>query len=496
MEKKYILAIDQGTTSSRAVLFDKKGNKIAIAQKEFPQYFPKSGWVEHDANEIWQSVQSVLADLFIHSGTQPSEIAAIGITNQRETTVVWNKNTGLPISHALVWQSRQSADICDHLIVDGYENFFHEKTGLVIDAYFSATKIRWILDNVPTAQEMAEAGDLLFGTIDTWLLWKLTNGESFATDVTNASRTMLYNIVEEKWDEEILHLLNIPASMLPEVRKNSEIYGYTKDFHFFGESVPIANLMGDQQAALVGQQCFEEGMIKNTYGTGAFIIMNTGESPHFSENKLLTTIAYKLDDKVTYALEGSIFIAGSVVQWLRDGVKILTHADQSEEMAYKSDTDDDIYLVPAFTGLGAPYWNQNARGAIFGLTRATNDNDLVKAALQAICYQTKDILDTMTNDTGISIPSLRVDGGATANSYLMQFQADVLNVPIRRPENAETTAFGTALLAGLAIGFWKNKTEVERMDGKLYQPNMDKERREKLYQGWVKAVTATQTFSK
>ncbi|MBB5888027.1 glycerol kinase GlpK [Lactovum miscens] len=496
MEKKYILAIDQGTTSSRAIIFDKKGNKIAVAQKEFPQYFPKSGWVEHDANEIWQSVQSVLADLFIHSGAQPSEIAAIGITNQRETTVVWNKNTGLPISHALVWQSRQSADICDQLIADGYENFFHKKTGLVIDAYFSATKIRWILDNVPTAQEMAEAGDLLFGTIDTWLLWKLTNGESFATDVTNASRTMLYNIVEEKWDEEILHLLNIPVSMLPEVRKNSEIYGYTKDFHFFGESVPIANLMGDQQAALVGQQCFEEGMIKNTYGTGAFIIMNTGENPHFSENKLLTTIAYKLDDKVTYALEGSIFIAGSVVQWLRDGVKILTHADQSEEMAYKSDTDDDIYLVPAFTGLGAPYWNQNARGAIFGLTRATNDNDLVKAALQAICYQTKDILDTMTNDTGISIPSLRVDGGATANSYLMQFQADVLNVPIRRPENAETTAFGTALLAGLAIGFWKNKTEVERMDGKLYQPNMDKERREKLYQGWVRAVTATQTFSK
>ena len=497
MDKKYILAIDQGTTSSRAILFDKSGARVAVAQREFPQYFPQNGWVEHDANEIWQSVQSVLADLFIHSAAKPSEVAAIGITNQRETTVIWDKHTGLPIYHALVWQSRQSAEIAERLIANGYENFFHQKTGLVIDAYFSATKIRWILDQVEGAQARAEAGELLFGTIDTWLLWKLTAGETFATDVTNASRTMLYNITEGHWDQEILELLQIPGALLPEVRANSQTFGYTKEFHFFGESVPIANLIGDQQAALVGHQAFEEGMVKNTYGTGSFIVMNTGTRPHFSAHKLLTTIAYQLGDQLTYALEGSVFVAGSAIQWLRDGLGLIRDSAETEAMAAEAASTNEIYFVPAFTGLGAPYWDSEARGAIFGLTRGTTKKDLAKAALQAICYQSKDVLDTMSADTGIRIPALKVDGGATANNYLMQFQADMMQLPIYRPENAETTAWGTALLAGLAIGFWESAAEVAQALGKttVFEAELSQAEVDKLYSGWQRAVAASRAFS-
>lgn len=495
VNKNYILAIDQGTTSTRAILFDDLGKKVAVVQREFPQYFPQSGWVEHDANEIWQSVQAVLADIFIQSKVSPSEVAAIGITNQRETTVIWDKQTGFPIHKALVWQSRQSAEISEQLIKNGYEEFFHKKTGLVIDAYFSATKIRWILDQVVDAQERAEAGELLFGTIDTWLLWKLTGGENFATDVTNASRTMLYNITEECWDKEILHLLNIPEKMLPEVCENSQIFGYTKEFHFFGERVPIANLIGDQQAALVGHQCFDVGMVKNTYGTGSFIVMNTGVEPHFSEHRLLTTIAYKLNGKIIYALEGSVFIAGSLIQWLRDGLELILDSSETETMA-QSATGDDIYFVPAFTGLGAPYWDSETRGAILGLTRATTKNDLAKAALQAIAYQSRDVLETMVNDTSIVIPALKVDGGATENNYLMQFQADLMQILIYRPQNVEITAWGTALLAGLAIGFWSSIEALpkETESATIFKPKRIKKEAELLYNGWKDAVAATRTF--
>ncbi|MFC4652845.1 glycerol kinase GlpK [Lactococcus nasutitermitis] len=495
--KKYILAIDQGTTSSRAILFDKMGKKVEVAQKEFTQYFPENGWVEHDANEIWQSVQSVLADVFIQSDAKPAEVAAIGITNQRETTVIWDRKTGLPIYHALVWQSRQSAEICEKLISDGYEEFFHEKTGLVIDPYFSATKIRWILDCIEGAQERAEAGELCFGTIDTWLAWRLSAGEIFATDVTNASRTMLYNISEGSWDKEILELLNIPEIMLPEVKGNSEIYGYTKSFHFFGERVPVANLIGDQQAALVGHFAFDEGMVKNTYGTGSFLVMNTGEKPHFSEHKLLTTVAYQLSGKVTYALEGSIFIAGSVVQWLRDGLGIIRKSSETEQMAKLAQSHEDIYFVPAFTGLGAPYWDSEVRGAIFGLTRGTSKNEIAKAALQAICYQVKDVLDTMVVDTQIDIPRLVVDGGATKNDYLMQFQADILQTSIIRPFDAEATAWGTAMLAGLAVGFWEDWSVLRELHQKemiVFEPKMEAGEQEQRYQNWQKAVEASRIF--
>ncbi len=495
--KKYILAIDQGTTSSRAILFNKAGEKIATAQREFPQYFPESGWVEHDANEIWQSVQSVLAEVFIHSNAQPEEVAALGITNQRETTVIWDKRTGLPIYHALVWQSRQSAAICEALIAAGHEKLIHEKTGLVIDAYFSATKIRWILDHVKGAQERAQAGELCFGTIDTWLAWRLSAGEIFATDVTNASRTMLYNITEKKWDTEILDLLNIPIELLPEVKGNSEIYGETKAFHFFGERVPIANLMGDQQAALVGHLAFEPGMVKNTYGTGSFIVMNTGKVPHFSEHKLLTTVAYQLGGEMNYALEGSIFIAGSVIQWLRDGLGVIRDSAETEEMAQAAKKENAVYFVPAFTGLGAPYWDSEARGAIFGLTRGTTKNEIAKAALQAICYQAKDVLDTMMADTQIEIPQLMVDGGATQNNYLMQFQSDIMQMQIVRPHNAESTAFGTAMLAGLAVGFWKSLDEIKTLHQKevtMFAPEMGATEQKHLYENWQKAVAASRMF--
>ncbi|RLK63853.1 glycerol kinase [Atopobacter sp. AH10] len=493
----YIMAIDQGTTSSRAIIFDKQAQIITIAQKEFPQHFPHSGWVEHDPNDIWQSVQSVIATAFIQSGIKPEQIEAIGITNQRETTVVWDKQTGLPIYPAIVWQSRQSAPIIDELVAKGYEKFFHEKTGLILDPYFSASKIRFILDHVDGAQERAEAGELLFGTIDTWLVWKLTDGKSHVTDYTNASRTILFNINDLKWDEEILELLNIPKIMLPEVRSNSEVYGYTAPYHFYGGSVPIAGMAGDQQAALIGHLALEKGMVKNTYGTGSFIVMNTGASPKYSENRLLTTIAYKLGDRIAYALEGSIFVAGSAVQWLRDSVHMVETAKETERLAQESKTNDDIYMVPAFTGLGAPYWNSKARGAIFGMTRATNNADLAKATLQAIAYQVKDVMELMQKETGMPIPVLKVDGGASVNKYLMQFQADILDCPIERPDDVETTALGAAYLAGLAIGFFKDWASLENLKEGVtaYTPAMTKEKRERLYKGWKRAVKATESFS-
>ena len=479
-EKNYVMAIDQGTTSSRAIIFDRNGKKIGSSQKEFPQYFPKSGWVEHNANEIWNSVQSVIAGAFIESGIRPEAIAGIGITNQRETTVVWDKTTGQPIANAIVWQSRQSSPIADQLKADGHTEMIHEKTGLVIDAYFSATKVRWLLDNIEGAQEKADNGELLFGTIDSWLVWKLTDGQVHVTDYSNASRTMLYNIHKLEWDQEILELLNIPSSMLPEVKSNSE----------------IAGMAGDQQAALFGQMAFEKGMIKNTYGTGAFIVMNTGEEPQLSDNDLLTTIGYGINGKVYYALEGSIFVAGSAIQWLRDGLRMIESSPQSEEIAAKAKGDNEVYVVPAFTGLGAPYWDSDARGAVFGLTRGTTKEDFVRATLQAVAYQSKDVIDTMKKDSGIDIPLLKVDGGAAKNDLLMQFQADILDIDVQRAANLETTALGAAYLAGLAVGFWKDLDELKSMaeEGQMFTPEMPAEERDNLYEGWKQAVAATQTF--
>ena len=495
-EKNYVMAIDQGTTSSRAIIFDRNGKKIGSSQKEFPQYFPKSGWVEHNANEIWNSVQSVIAGAFIESGIRPEAIAGIGITNQRETTVVWDKTTGQPIANAIVWQSRQSSPIADQLKADGHTEMIHEKTGLVIDAYFSATKVRWLLDNIEGAQEKADNGELLFGTIDSWLVWKLTDGQVHVTDYSNASRTMLYNIHKLEWDQEILDLLNIPSSMLPEVKSNSEVYGHTRSYHFYGSEVPIAGMAGDQQAALFGQMAFEKGMIKNTYGTGAFIVMNTGEEPQLSDNDLLTTIGYGINGKVYYALEGSIFVAGSAIQWLRDGLRMIETSPQSEEIAAKAKGDTEVYVVPAFTGLGAPYWDSDARGAVFGLTRGTTKEDFVRATLQAVAYQSKDVIDTMKKDSGIDIPLLKVDGGAAKNDLLMQFQADILDIDVQRAANLETTALGAAYLAGLAVGFWKDLDELKSMaeEGQMFTPEMPAEERDNLYEGWKQAVAATQTF--
>ncbi|HEN9411265.1 TPA: glycerol kinase GlpK [Streptococcus agalactiae] len=496
-EEKYVMAIDQGTTSSRAIIFNKKGEKIASSQKEFPQIFPQAGWVEHNANQIWNSVQSVIAGAFIESSIKPGQIEAIGITNQRETTVVWDKKTGLPIYNAIVWQSRQTAPIADQLKQEGHTNMIHEKTGLVIDAYFSATKVRWILDHVPGAQERAEKGELLFGTIDTWLVWKLTDGLVHVTDYSNAARTMLYNIKELKWDDEILELLNIPKAMLPEVKSNSEVYGKITPFHFYGGEVPISGMAGDQQAALFGQLAFEPGMVKNTYGTGSFIIMNTGEEMQLSQNNLLTTIGYGINGKVHYALEGSIFIAGSAIQWLRDGLRMIETSSESEGLAQSSTSDDEVYVVPAFTGLGAPYWDSNARGSVFGLTRGTSKEDFVKATLQSIAYQVRDVIDTMQVDSGIDIQQLRVDGGAAMNNLLMQFQADILGIDIARAKNLETTALGAAFLAGLSVGYWESMDELKELNatGQLFQATMNESRKEKLYKGWRKAVKATQVFA-
>ena len=492
-QETYIMAIDQGTTSSRAIIFNKKGEQVSSSQKEFTQIFPQAGWVEHNANEIWNSVQSVIAEVFIESGIKPNQIEAIGITNQRETTVVWDKNTGLPIYNAIVWQSRQTAPLAEELKNQGYVETFHQKTGLVIDAYFSATKVRWILDHVKGAQERAEKGELLFGTIDTWLVWKLTDGAAHVTDYSNAARTMLYNIKELKWDDEILEILNIPKAMLPEVRSNSEIYGKTAPFHFYGGQVPIAGMAGDQQAALFGQLAFEPGMVKNTYGTGSFIIMNTGEEMQLSENNLLTTIGYGINGKVYYALEGSIFIAGSAIQWLRDGLRMIDSSPESEAYALKSQNQDEIYVVPAFTGLGAPYWNQEARGSVFGLTRGTTKEDFIKATLQSIAYQVRDIIDTMQVDAKTPIPVLKVDGGAAKNDYLMQFQADIMDTYVRRPKCVETTALGAAYLAGLATGYYENKEEIRKnwQLGRLFEPHMEEGRRERKLKGWKRAVKCT-----
>ncbi|MDA5387994.1 MULTISPECIES: glycerol kinase GlpK [Loigolactobacillus] len=495
-EATYIMAIDEGTTSTRAIIFDQQGNKVADSQREFPQYFPKPGWVEHNANEIWNAVLSTIANVFIESGVKPRQISGIGITNQRETTVVWDKQTGLPIYNAIVWQSRQTSSIADKLQADGHADLVHKRTGLIIDAYFSATKIRWILDHVKGSQERAEKGELLFGTIDTWLLWKLTGGEKHITDYSNASRTMLFNIHELHWDDEILKLLNIPKVMLPEVHPNSEVYGKTKDYHFYGSEVPIAGMAGDQQAALFGQMAFEPGTVKNTYGTGAFIVMNTGEHPQLSDHNLLTTIAYGINGKVYYALEGSIFVAGSAIQWLRDGMKLIQTAPESEKLAAASHNDNEVYVVPAFTGLGAPYWDSTARGSVFGLTRGTTREDFVKATLQSVAYQTRDVVDTMKLDTKIDIPLLKVDGGAAKNDILMQFQADLLNIPIQRAHDLETTALGAAFLAGLAVGYWKDLADLKQhyTEGEMFQPKMPADERENLYEGWQEAVAATRKF--
>lgn len=494
---KYILTIDQGTTSSRAILYNKKGESVGSSQKEFPQYFPNDGWVEHNANEIWNSVQSVIAGAFINSGIQPSQVAGIGITNQRETTVIWDKETGKPVYNAVVWQSRQTSHIAKQLINDGHSELFHKKTGLIIDAYFSATKVRWILDQIDNGQERAENGELLFGTIDSWLVWKLTDGQVHVTDYTNAARTMLFNIDKLEWDEEILEILNIPKQMLPEVKSNSEIYGHTTSYHFFGNEVPISGMAGDQQAALFGQMAFEPGEVKNTYGTGAFIIMNTGEELTYSKNNLISTISYGINDKIHYALEGSIFVAGSAIQWIRDGLKMIDDSAESEDLAKESDNNDEVYVVPAFTGLGAPYWNSDARGSVFGLTRGTSRADFVKATLQSLAYQTRDVIDTMNKDSEVDIPYLKVDGGAALNNYLMQFQADILGMEIQRAENLETTALGAAYLAGLAVGFWEDMEELKslRKVGEKYEPKMNDSKKEKLYHGWKKAVEATEKFA-
>ncbi|MDU6764728.1 MAG: glycerol kinase GlpK [Staphylococcus sp.] len=490
------MSIDQGTTSSRAILFDKEGEIQGVAQREFKQYFPKSGWVEHDANEIWTSVLAVMAEVINENEIDPEQIKGIGITNQRETTVIWDKKTGRPIYHAIVWQSRQTQHICNELKEQGHEKTFRNKTGLLLDPYFSGTKVRWILDNVKGAREKAENGDLLFGTIDTWLVWKLSGGEAHITDYSNASRTLMYNIHELKWDDELLELLDIPKAILPEVKESSEIYAHTKDYHFFGQEVPIAGIAGDQQAALFGQACFERGDVKNTYGTGGFMLMNTGEEPVTSESGLLTTIAYGLDGKVNYALEGSIFVSGSAIQWLRDGLRIINSAPQTENYATRVNSTDNVYFVPAFVGLGTPYWDSEARGAIFGLTRGTEKEHFIRATLESLCYQTRDVMEAMSKDSGIEVNNLRVDGGAVKNNFIMQFQADIVDTSVERPEVQETTALGAAYLAGLAVDFWEDKKDIAdrwKLETE-FNPEMSEETRTKLYKGWKKAVEATQVF--
>lgn len=487
MEKKYVLALDQGTTSSRAILFDRNGRIVSMSQKEFTQIYPAPGWVEHNPLEIWETQVNAAKEAI--RGVDVSEIACIGITNQRETTILWDKNTGKPVYNAIVWQSRQSSDICDELKKLGLESYIRENTGLVIDAYFSGTKIKWILDNVEGVREKAEKGEILFGTVDTWLVWNLTGGKIHITDYSNASRTMIYNIKTLKWDEKLLDILNIPPEILPEVRQSSEIYGNTKA-EIFGGQIPVSGIAGDQQAALFGQLCFQEGMAKNTYGTGCFLLMNTGEKPVQSKKGLLTTIAWGLNGKVEYALEGSIFVAGAAIQWLRDELKIIHDAADSEYFAKKVESTNGVYVVPAFTGLGAPYWDMYARGVIVGLTRGSNRNHIIRATLEAIAYQTRDVIEAMIEDSGINLTVLKVDGGASANDFLMQFQSDILNVNIERPDITETTALGAAYLAGMATGFWKSKGEVIQNwnMNKKFIPAMGEDERNKLYTGWKKAV--------
>lgn len=486
---EYVMALDAGTTSNRCILFDQEGRICSMAQKEFRQMFPQPGWVEHDANEIWSTQLGVAVEAMSKIGAKAADIAAIGITNQRETVIVWDKKTGEPIYNAIVWQCRRTSAIADELKARGLEETFRRKTGLMIDAYFSATKIKWILDNVPGARKRAKAGELLFGTVETWLIWKLTGGRVHVTDYSNASRTMLFNINSLEWDQEILEELEIPAAMLPTPVPSSQIYGYA-DSSFLGAEIPIAGAAGDQQAALFGQACYADGEAKNTYGTGCFLLMNTGQKPVFSENGLVTTIAWGLDGKVNYALEGSIFVAGASIQWLRDQMRLIDSAEDSEYWANKAHGTHGCYVVPAFTGLGAPHWDQYARGTIVGITRGTNKNHIIRATLESIAYQVCDVIDAMRADSGIDLRSLKVDGGASANNFLMQFQADLLDRPVNRPSCVESTALGAAYLAGLAVGFWTSKEEVVKniqLD-RVFIPQIEKEERDKKRRGWNKAV--------
>ncbi|MDB5004352.1 MAG: glpK [Mucilaginibacter sp.] len=493
--EKYILSFDQGTTSSRAIVFNKAGTIVSVAQKEFTQIYPQPGWVEHDAEEIWSTQASVATEALIKAKLKPENIAAIGITNQRETTVVWDRATGEPIHNAIVWQDRRTAGICDALRAKGADKLIQEKTGLVLDAYFSATKVQWILNNVPGAREKAAAGKLAFGTIDSWLIWNMTAGKTHVTDVTNASRTMIFNIYTLEWDKELLELFDIPASMLPEVKSSSEVYGETAE-DIFAAKIPIAGIAGDQQAALFGQMCTKVGMVKNTYGTGCFMLMNIGNKPIISKNNLITTIAWKIGNDVQYALEGSIFIAGAVVQWLRDELKIITTSAQVEALAAKVPDSGGVYLVPAFAGLGAPHWNQYARGTIFGITRGTSDAYIARAALESIAYQTLEVLKAMEADSGAQIQELRVDGGATANNLLMQFQADILKTSVVRPEVTEVTAIGAAYLAGLAIGYWNNIDEIQQQwqVNRNFKPDASLNTDE-MIKGWHKAVAAVKVWT-
>ena len=489
MKERYVLALDQGTTSSRAILFDSRGNVVGMVNQEFPQIYPRPGWVEHDPYDILESQVSVAKKLLRTVNVEPNQIAAIGITNQRETTIVWDKKTGKPVYNAIVWQCRRTASMCDELKAQGLADLIKRKTGLVIDAYFSATKLEWILQNVPGVLEKAKKGEIAFGTVDSWLIWNLAGGKVHATDVSNASRTMLFNVSDLRWDEELLDMFNVPRSVLPQVFPSSHIYGVT-DKDIFGVEIPIAANIGDQQAALFGQMCVRAGMVKNTYGTGCFILMNIGDKPIFSRSGLLTTVAWKLKDEVCYALEGSVFIAGAAIQWLRDELRMVESAQETEQMALSVPNSAGVYVVPAFVGLGAPYWDMYARGAIFGLTRGSKKEHIVRAVLESIAYQTRDVVEVMCEECQTELKTLRVDGGASKNNFLMQFQADILNVPVERPKVNETTALGAAYLAGLAVGYWESMEQIEsqwQLDRK-FVPNMDEKEREELYKGWRKAV--------
>lgn len=494
---KYVMALDQGTTSSRCIIYDKKGNMMSVAQKEFTQIYPKDGWVEHDAMEIWSTQMGVAQEALLKIGCTYKDIEAIGITNQRETTIVWDKDTGLPICNAIVWQCRRTAKYCDRLLSSGYGEMIRRKTGLLIDAYFSGTKLKWILDNVVGAREKAEEGKLLFGTVETWLIWKMTGGKVHVTDYSNASRTMMFNINTLTWDEDILKLLEIPASMLPVPVPSSCVYGET-DPTIFGGPIKIGGAAGDQQAALFGQTCFDVGDGKSTYGTGSFLLVNTGEKPVFSKNGLVTTIAWGLDGKVNYALEGSVFVCGAAIQWLRDEINILEKSSDSEAMAMAVEDSCGLIVVPAFVGLGAPYWDPYARGAVMGITRGANKNHLVRATLESLAYQTRDLIDAMTDDLGTRITSLKVDGGACSNNFLMQFQSDILNCTVKRPVCVETTSLGAAYLAGLAVGYWENKEDVVHnwQTDRIFEPSMEDEKREELLKGWKKAVSRVRDWAK
>ncbi|EHK9083929.1 glycerol kinase GlpK [Vibrio parahaemolyticus] len=496
-EQKYIVALDQGTTSSRAVILDHDANIVSVAQREFTQIYPQAGWVEHDPMEIWATQSSTLVEALAKSGIRSDQLAAIGITNQRETTIVWNKETGKPVYNAIVWQCRRTADICEDLKSRGLEDYVRDNTGLVLDPYFSGTKVKWILDNVEGAREDAEAGKLLFGTVDTWLVWKMTQGRVHVTDYTNASRTMLFNINDLCWDQKLLDEMGIPASMMPEVKRSSEIYGKTNIGGKGGTRIPIAGIAGDQQAALYGQMCVEAGQAKNTYGTGCFLLMNTGQEKVTSKNGLLTTLACGPKGEPAYALEGAVFMGGASIQWLRDELKILSGAEDSEYFATKVDTSNGVYVVPAFTGLGAPYWDAYARGTIVGLTRGVNSNHIIRATLEGIAYQTRDVLDAMQADSGIKLANLRVDGGAVANNFLMQFQSDVLNTEVHRPQVTEVTALGAAYLAGLAVGYWNSIDELQdkAVLDRTFEPHDDEEKRNRRYKGWKRAVKCAQTWS-